>query len=165
MHCQAQLHLCKPILVPQVSKGVQGLSRGQRVVSAFTLSCNKCWFCTQRLTCRCSHPDWGARVFGCVPGQAPSDSTAAHPALSSHVCGLAQACTECIAPRLLFCKVPKLLCRASSEAAKLRRWVQDGVGLQGAQAEYVRVPLAEATLVPVPEGVSDEQARPALGLA
>lgn len=43
--------------------------------------------------------------------------------------------------------------------------MQDGVGLQGAQAEYVRVPLAEATLVPVPEGVSDEQARHAFGLA
>ena len=59
----------------------------------------------------------------------------------------------------------QVTCRTSCEAAKLRRWVQDGVGLQGAQAEYVRVPLAEATLVPVPEGVSDEQARPALGLA
>ena len=38
------------------------------------------------------------------------------------------------------------------------------MGLQGAQAEYVRVPLADATLVPVPEGVSDEQARQATGL-
>ncbi len=33
-------------------------------------------------------------------------------------------------------------------------WVQDGVGLQGAQAEYVRVPLAATTLVEVPDGVS-----------
>jgi len=40
------------------------------------------------------------------------------------------------------------------------RWVRDGEGLQGAQAEYVRVPLAEATLAPVPAGVTDEQARP-----
>ena len=43
--------------------------------------------------------------------------------------------------------------------------MQDGKGLQGAQAEYVRVPLAKATLVPVPEGVTDEQARPVPGLA
>lgn len=37
--------------------------------------------------------------------------------------------------------------------------MQDGDGLQGAQAEYVRVPLATSTLVQVPAGVSDEQAR------
>lgn len=85
-------------LVPKVSKGVKGLSKGQRVVSAFTVSCNKCWFCMQRLTCRCSHPDWGARVFGCVPGQMPCDSTAAHPAPSLQIWSLAQACTLCIAP-------------------------------------------------------------------
>jgi threonine dehydrogenase-like Zn-dependent dehydrogenase len=30
-------------------------------------------------------------------------------------------------------------------------WVQDGEGLQGAQAQYCRVPLADATLVAVPE--------------
>ncbi|KAK9838103.1 hypothetical protein WJX81_001599 [Elliptochloris bilobata] len=87
--------------VLQVSEGVTRLAVGERVVSAFTLSCGNCWFCTQRLTCRCSHPGWGARVFG---------------------------------------------------------WVQGGVGLEGAQAEYVRVPLAESTLVPVPAGVNDEQA-------
>ena len=37
-------------------------------------------------------------------------------------------------------------------------WVEDGRGLHGAQAEYVRVPLAESTLMQVPEGVSVEQA-------
>ncbi|MEM7417605.1 MAG: alcohol dehydrogenase catalytic domain-containing protein [Gemmatimonadota bacterium] len=34
-------------------------------------------------------------------------------------------------------------------------WIQDGEGLHGAQAEYVRVPLADGTLVPVPEGLDD----------
>lgn len=34
-------------------------------------------------------------------------------------------------------------------------WVQEGAGLQGAQAEYVRVPLADATLVRVPATLSD----------
>jgi len=37
-------------------------------------------------------------------------------------------------------------------------WVQEGRGLEGAQAELVRVPLAEATLVPVPEGLPAEHA-------
>ena len=37
-------------------------------------------------------------------------------------------------------------------------WVQDGHGLHGAQAQYVRVPLAESTLVPVPEGVGAVEA-------
>jgi len=34
-------------------------------------------------------------------------------------------------------------------------WVQQGRGLQGAQAELVRVPLADGTLVGVPEGMDD----------
>jgi threonine dehydrogenase-like Zn-dependent dehydrogenase len=37
-------------------------------------------------------------------------------------------------------------------------WVEGGRGLHGAQAEYVRVPLADSTLVPVPETVHDEEA-------
>jgi threonine dehydrogenase-like Zn-dependent dehydrogenase len=32
-------------------------------------------------------------------------------------------------------------------------WVEEGSGLHGAQAEYVRVPLADGTLVAVPDGV------------
>lgn len=34
-------------------------------------------------------------------------------------------------------------------------WVQDGQGLHGAQAEYVRVPLADATLVRLPDTLTD----------
>jgi len=37
-------------------------------------------------------------------------------------------------------------------------WVEDGAGLHGAQAEYVRVPLAASTLVAVPEGVTADEA-------
>ena len=36
-------------------------------------------------------------------------------------------------------------------------WVQDGVGLQGVQAEYARVPLAESTLLALPDGVDVEE--------
>ncbi len=35
-------------------------------------------------------------------------------------------------------------------------WVEAGRGLEGAQAEYVRVPLADTTLVRVPEGLDPE---------
>lgn len=35
-------------------------------------------------------------------------------------------------------------------------WVQDGQGLHGAQAEYVRVPLADGSLHELPEGVEPE---------
>jgi len=35
-------------------------------------------------------------------------------------------------------------------------WVQDGRGLHGAQAEYVRVPLADSTLVHVPDELGDD---------
>jgi alcohol dehydrogenase len=50
-------------------------------------------------------------------------------------------------------------CRRGLTARCLRGqlfgWVQEGRGLQGAQAELVRVPLAEGTLVRVPEGLDD----------
>jgi threonine dehydrogenase-like Zn-dependent dehydrogenase len=36
-------------------------------------------------------------------------------------------------------------------------WVERGAGLHGCQAEYVRVPLADSTLVPVPEGAPVEE--------
>jgi threonine dehydrogenase-like Zn-dependent dehydrogenase len=37
-------------------------------------------------------------------------------------------------------------------------WVEHEKGLHGAQAEYVRVPMADSTLVAVPEGTPDEEA-------
>jgi len=37
-------------------------------------------------------------------------------------------------------------------------WVQEGHGLQGGQAQYVRVPLAGSTLVSIPDGVGDDAA-------
>jgi len=50
-------------------------------------------------------------------------------------------------------------CRRGLTARCLRGqlfgWVQEGRGLQGAQAELVRVPLADGTLVRVPDGLDD----------
>jgi threonine dehydrogenase-like Zn-dependent dehydrogenase len=42
---------------------------------------------------------------------------------------------------------------ARCPSGQLFGWVQGGKGLHGAQAEYVRVPLADGTLVSVPEGL------------
>jgi threonine dehydrogenase-like Zn-dependent dehydrogenase len=42
--------------------------------------------------------------------------------------------------------------------SQLFGWVENGHGLHGGQAEYVRVPLADTTLVEIPEGVSTEEA-------
>jgi len=44
---------------------------------------------------------------------------------------------------------------ARCERGQLFGWVEEGVGLHGAQAEFVRVPLADATLVGVPEGLDE----------
>ena len=44
---------------------------------------------------------------------------------------------------------------ARCEKGQLFGWVQDGAGLHGGQADFVRVPLADGTLVPVPEGLDD----------
>jgi threonine dehydrogenase-like Zn-dependent dehydrogenase len=53
-------------------------------------------------------------------------------------------------------------CRAGLTArcvnGQLYGWVEKGRGLQGAQAELVRVPLADATLVRLPEGTPAETA-------
>jgi threonine dehydrogenase-like Zn-dependent dehydrogenase len=44
---------------------------------------------------------------------------------------------------------------ARCERGQLFGWVQEGRGLHGGQAELVRVPLADGTLVRVPEGMAD----------
>ena len=47
---------------------------------------------------------------------------------------------------------------ARCERGQLYGWVEKGKGLQGAQAELVRVPLADSTLVKLPEGTPVETA-------
>ena len=49
-----------------------------------------------------------------------------------------------------------LSCRC--QRGQLFGWVERGVGLQGVQAEFVRVPLADTTLYAIPEAVEDEAA-------
>lgn len=44
------------------------------------------------------------------------------------------------------------------EQGQLFGWISNGVGLHGGQAERVRVPLADGTLKPVPDGLSPEAA-------
>lgn len=44
------------------------------------------------------------------------------------------------------------------ERGQLFGWVESGRGLEGCQAEFVRVPLADTTLVAVPAGVPGEEA-------
>lgn len=59
-------------------------------------------------------------------------------------------CGECF-----YCKIGLT---ARCEKGQLLGWRQNGVGLHGAQAEYVRIPLAEATLLRVPEEIHAEEA-------
>ena len=60
------------------------------------------------------------------------------------------SCSDCF-----YCRVG-LTCRCAT--GELFGWVSEGAGLQGGQAEYVRVPLAAGTLMAVPEGVGVEDA-------
>ncbi|HEY7699745.1 MAG TPA: alcohol dehydrogenase catalytic domain-containing protein, partial [Vicinamibacteria bacterium] len=60
------------------------------------------------------------------------------------------SCGECF-----YCK-KGLTCRCPK--GKLFGWVENGRGLEGAQAEYVRVPLADSTLVKLPPDVDVETA-------
>ena len=54
-----------------------------------------------------------------------------------------------------YCKIG-LTCRCIH--GQLYGWVQDGVGLHGGQAEFVRVPLADATLLKFEAPISAEEA-------
>ena len=54
-----------------------------------------------------------------------------------------------------YCRIG-LTCRCVQ--SQLFGWREKGHGLHGGQAEYVRVPLAESTLMKVPDGVSMEEA-------
>ncbi|KAI7844588.1 hypothetical protein COHA_001828 [Chlorella ohadii] len=47
---------------------------------------------------------------------------------------------------------------ARCERSQLFGWVEGGKGLHGAQAQFIRVPMADATLALVPADVSDEEA-------
>ncbi|HEY5690074.1 MAG TPA: alcohol dehydrogenase family protein [Cyclobacteriaceae bacterium] len=53
-----------------------------------------------------------------------------------------------------YCKIG-LTCRCVK--GQLYGWVEKGEGLQGGQAEYVRVPLADSTLQKIPDGISMEE--------
>jgi 2-desacetyl-2-hydroxyethyl bacteriochlorophyllide A dehydrogenase len=83
--------------VVDVGKDVKHLRVGDMVMSPFSVSCGKCFYCQRGLTSRCVQ----SQLFG---------------------------------------------------------WVENGKGLHGAQAEFVRVPIAESTLIKVPEGIDDDQA-------
>lgn len=83
--------------VVEVGAGVKQIRVGDRVMSPFTSSCGRCFFCLQGLTCRCIH----SQLFG---------------------------------------------------------WREKGKGLQGGQAEWVRVPLADTTLVKIPQDITTEEA-------
>lgn len=53
-----------------------------------------------------------------------------------------------------YCRIG-LTCRC--EKGNLFGWVQDGRGLHGAQAAYIRVPMADSTLLPLSHDLSDEK--------
>jgi threonine dehydrogenase-like Zn-dependent dehydrogenase len=83
--------------VVEVGRDVKTLKKGDLVMSPFTTSCGKCFYCLRGLTCRCVN----SQLFG---------------------------------------------------------WVENGNGLQGGQSEYVRVPMADGTLVKIPEGITTDEA-------
>ena len=56
------------------------------------------------------------------------------------------------------CSCCRLGLTSRCSRGQLFGWVGMGEGLQGGQAELVRVPLADSTLLRIPRGVTDEQA-------
>ena len=64
-------------------------------------------------------------------------------------CPFTTSCGQCF-----YC-TRGLTCRCTE--GQLFGWVEGGAGLQGTQAERVRVPLADSTLVPLPDTIGDEE--------
>ena len=56
------------------------------------------------------------------------------------------------------CDFCRLGLTSRCQRGQLFGWVSDGVGLQGSQAEYVRVPLADSTLIPLTDELDDREA-------
>lgn len=83
--------------VVEVGRDVKTLRKGDQVMSPFTTSCGRCFYCIRGLTCRCVN----SQLFG---------------------------------------------------------WVENGHGLHGGQSEFVRVPMADGTLVRIPEGITVDEA-------
>lgn len=83
--------------VVEAGPDVRSLTCGDVVLSPFSTSCGRCFYCREGLTSRCVE----GKLFG---------------------------------------------------------WIADGEGLQGAQAELARVPLADSTLIPVPPGITVDEA-------
>lgn len=82
--------------VMEIGSEVKKFKPGSRVLSPFTTSCGKCFYCRLGLTCRCEN----GNLFG---------------------------------------------------------WVEQGHGLQGAQAGYVRVPMADSTLLPLSNDLNEKK--------
>jgi threonine dehydrogenase-like Zn-dependent dehydrogenase len=59
------------------------------------------------------------------------------------------SCGECY-----YCRIG-LTCRC--EKGKLYGWVENGQGLEGAQAEYIRVPMADSTLLPLSSDLDENK--------
>ena len=83
-------------IVEEAGKGVQQFKKGARVLSPFTTSCGKCFYCRIGLTCRCEK----GNLFG---------------------------------------------------------WVENGHGLHGAQSQYIRVPMADSTLLPLSNDLNESK--------
>lgn len=143
---------------PCAGPAVHKFKPGDRVMSPFTVNCGQCWFCQRGLTARrapafplpsslpanaqrAGCPSASSLLMHCSPGHAAHPRVAV--ALAKQTRGQLPCC--CLASR-------------RCERSQLFGWVEGGCGLHGAQAEYVRVPMADATLAPAPGDVSDEEA-------
>jgi threonine dehydrogenase-like Zn-dependent dehydrogenase len=83
-------------IVEEAGPDVKKFKKGAKVLSPFTTSCGKCFYCGIGLTCRCEK----GNLFG---------------------------------------------------------WVEKGHGLHGAQATYIRVPMADGTLLPLSNDLNEKK--------
>jgi hypothetical protein len=109
-------------------------------MSPFTASCGGCFYCARGKTCRCQHPQ--AQLFGWVnePG-AGAGGQVRRPRHQNKTCAELGGATPPAAAEAHRPVARRLPPQAAPSCQP--------PGLHGSQAQYVRVPLADSTLVKV----------------
>lgn len=114
--------------VEKVGPNVKNLRVGQRVVASFQIACGECEYCKKKLSSFCDRTNNSSSVIITLSAR----FTYLNTSLQNYMYG--------------------------QRDAGFFGYSHFTGGFPGGQAEYVRVPKGQVNLLPIPDGVTDEQA-------
>lgn len=119
-------------IIDKVGPNVNNLHPGQRVVASFQIACGKCEYCKKRLSSFCDRTNNSSYVRVVDIGNGDLRLIYNVPSLQNAMYG--------------------------QRDAGFFGYSHFTGGFPGGQAEFVRVPLGEVNLLPIPDNVPDEKA-------